>query len=89
MKTETQKKTLLASDCARICMPKGDTLLYAKRLDKAVKVFAPHNQGKYVLGRPGDYLTVRKDNLSEVAVMSQDTFEMGFELIDTKNLSIS
>lgn len=89
LKTQNSKRTLLATDCTKICIPKGDTLLYAKRLDKAVKVFAPQNQGKYILGRPGDYLTVRKDNLSEVAVMTQDTFEMGFELIDTKNLSIS
>ena len=89
LKAPGMTKTLLATDCAKLCMPKGDTLLYAKKLDKAVKIFAPHNRGKYVLGRPGDYLTVRKDNLSEVTVMNQDTFEKGFELADAKNLSIS
>jgi phosphoglycolate phosphatase len=89
LKYEKMKRTLLATECAKICLPKGDTLLYAKKLDKAVKIFAPQNRGKYVLRRPGDYLTVRKDNLSEVTVMNQDTFEKGFELADAKNLSIS
>lgn len=89
LKSQNTKKTLLATECAKVCMTKGDTLLYAKKLDKAVKVFSPQNQGKYVLGRPGDYLTVRKDNLSEVTVMTREALEKGFERMDVKNLPIS
>lgn len=89
IKTEEQKKAMMVTECAKVCLPKEDTFLYAKRLDKAVKVFTPHNQGKYVLGRPGDYLTAQRDNLREVEVIDQTTFEMGFEEVDGKNLSIS
>lgn len=89
MKVQGQKKTVVATDYAKVCEPKGETLLYAKRLDKTVKVFTPENQGKYVLGRVGDYITAQESNLKEVAVMEQETFEIGFEEVDGKKLSIS
>ena len=89
IKAQGQKKSMLATDCTKVCVPKKEVLIYAKRLDKEVKLFAPKNQGKYVLGRPGDYLIIQKDNLHEVSVVSQETFEMGFEPVDVKNLSIS
>lgn len=89
IKAQGQKKAMLVTDCAKVCVPQNEILVYAKKLDKTVKVFAPKNQGKYVLGRPGDYLLVQKDNLKEVSVVRQETFEMGFEPADVKILPIS
>lgn len=82
LKEQGKKKTMVVTECAKVCNPKAEALIYAKRLDKTVKVFAPENKGKYVLGRVGDYITVPKSNLKNITVMEQDTFEMGFEPID-------
>ena len=88
MKVQGQKKTVKATDYAKVCEPKVDILVYAKKLDKTVKVFSPENQGKYVLGRVGDYITALKSNLKDIRVVEQDAFEMGFEAVDGKNISI-
>jgi phosphoglycolate phosphatase len=59
---------------AGVCMPKGETCIYARELTGIVKVFTAWDQEKYMLGRPGDYLAVRCDDLHDIYVVERGIF---------------
>ncbi len=59
---------------AGVCIPKGETYIYARELQNRVKVFTAWDKEKYMLGRPGDFLAVRHDDLHDIYVVEQDIF---------------
>lgn len=61
-------------DLAYLCYPKSDKTIYAKELDCRVKVFNPYNNGEYFLGRAGDYLAIREDDLEDIYIIQQEIF---------------
>lgn len=64
---------------ARSCIPTGEVFIYVKRLDHRVKVFTAWDEEKYMLGREGDYLAVRKDDLHDVYIIEQKIFAQTYE----------
>jgi len=73
-------KTLV--DYARVCIPTGDTQIHAQKLENRVKVFADRDDEKYMLGIPGDYLAVRKDDNHDIFIVEQDIFSKIYEETD-------
>lgn len=59
---------------AKMCLPNGTVQIYAKPLERGVKVFTSWDKGKYMLGKPGDYLAVRSDDLHDVYIVEKDIF---------------
>ncbi len=59
---------------AKKCIATGGVLIYAKPLNHRVKVFTQWDRENYMLGRPGDYLAVRKDDLHDVYIIDGDIF---------------
>lgn len=59
---------------AGVCIPNGETYIYAKELQNTVKVFTAWDKEKYMLGRPGDFLAVRHDDLHDIYVVERDIF---------------
>lgn len=74
IKDRTNGRDLSLVDYARICVPTGTVRIYVKQLEKGVKVFSEWEKEKYMLGKPGDYLAVRSDDLHDVYVVEQDIF---------------
>lgn len=74
IKVRTTGRTLLLTDYAKICVPSGSVKIYAKPLTRGVKVFTAWDKNKYMLGKPGDYLAVRNDDLHDVYVVEQAIF---------------
>lgn len=72
---------LVLTDYARVCIPTGSVSIYAKRLDKGVKVFTAWDKEKYMLGRIGDYLAVRSDDLHDVYVVENAIFGKSYREI--------
>lgn len=79
IKNRADGKDLIITDYARVCVPTGEIKIYAKPLQKGVKVFTAWDREKYMLGRPGDYLAVRCDDLNDVYVVEQDIFSKTYE----------
>ena len=48
--------------------------IFAKPLEKGVKVFTAWDKEKYMLGKPGDYLAVRTDDYHDVYVVEKEIF---------------
>ncbi|MDE7211557.1 MAG: recombinase RecJ, partial [Lachnospiraceae bacterium] len=64
---------------AHTCVPTGKTAIYAKPLDHTVKVFTAWDEENYMLGREGDYLAVRTDDLHDVYIIAAAIFEESYE----------
>ncbi len=60
---------------AKKCIATGGVLIYAKPLDHRVKVFTQWDRENYMLGRKGDYLAVRKDDLHDVYIIDGKIFD--------------
>ena len=79
IKDRQDGSTLTLTDFAGVCVPAGKTRIYARELDRGVKVFTTWDKGKYMLGRPGDYLAVRCDDLHDVYVVERDIFDKSYD----------
>lgn len=69
----------LFTDCGRMCMPNDAFRIYAKQLEKCVKVFPKWDEETYLLGKPGDYLAVSADDLHNVFIEQGCDFSQNYE----------
>lgn len=73
--------TYVLSDYAMICFPKEQFCIYAKPLEKGVKVFTKWDEDRYLLGMPGDYLAVSTDDLHNIFIERKECFSEKYEQI--------
>lgn len=83
IKNGASGKDMPLTDYAKLCVPIGELHIYAKPLERRVKVFTENNKNKYMPGRPGDYLVVRGDSPRDIRVVEKKVFEEDFELSET------
>lgn len=67
---------------AKKCISNADVYVYAKALTETVKVFTQWDRDTYMLGKPGDYLIVRDDDLQDIYIVTQDIFDLLYERVD-------
>ncbi|MCH5341753.1 MAG: DHH family phosphoesterase [Acetatifactor sp.] len=79
IKDRMDGSTLTLTDFAGVCEPTGTVRIYARELDRGVKVFTAWDKGKYMLGKPGDYLAVRCDDLHDVYVVEKGIFDKSYD----------
>lgn len=66
-------------DYAKTCIANGGTHIHARELTGRVKVFTAWDEEKYMLGRKGDYLAVRCDDMHDIYVVERDIFFKTYE----------
>ena len=76
LKDRRNGRDIQLTDYARGCVSVIDEKIYAKPLEKNVKVFSSENTDTYVSGKVGDYLTVSFDNKHDIHVVDKDIFPM-------------
>ena len=64
---------------AKSCITTGEVHIYVKELDHRVKVFTAWDKDKYMLGREGDYLAVRMDDMHDIYVIEKSIFHETYE----------
>lgn len=79
IKDRMDGSTLTLTDFAGVCVPTGSVKIYAKELDRGVKVFTAWDKEKYMLGKPGDRLAVRCDDLHDVYVVEKEIFDKSYD----------
>lgn len=79
IKNRENGQNMLITAYAKVCIPTGKVSIYAKELDCGVKVFTSWDKEKYMLGKPGDYLAARLDDLHDVYVIERDIFFKSYE----------
>ncbi len=63
----------------RSCVSSGETYIYARPLEKSVKVFTEWDEDKYMLGKPEDYIAVRSDDPHDIYVIEKNIFHTTYE----------
>ena len=86
IKNRSDGSTLVLTDHAGICIPAADVTVYARELEKGVKVFTARDRERYMLGQPGDYLAVRRDDLHDVYVVEKEIFEKSYVPLGAEEL---
>ena len=59
----------------KACDAIGNSLVYAKQLQKRTHVFTIWDSRKYIYGKPGDWIAVQKDNPDDVYIIAKKIFE--------------
>lgn len=67
------------TDYAKVCIANGGSHIHATELSNRVKVFTTWDKDKYVLGKPGDFLAVRCEELHDIYVVERDIFFKTYE----------
>ena len=71
---------------AKTCISTGDVYVYAKQLEHRVKVFTAWDDEKYMLGKEGDYLAVRKDDMHDIYIIEKNIFRKIYKNIDDSQI---
>lgn len=74
VKETLEEKNISLVPYAKSCISTGESRIYAKELTRRVKVFTEWDGDKYMLGKEGDYLAVRADDLHDVYVIEREIF---------------
>ncbi len=64
---------------ARKCISTGRTQIYVKELDHYVKIFTEWDPESYMLGKPGDYISVRTDNEHDIYVIEHSILGLTYD----------
>lgn len=68
---------------ARACVPTGEKCIYVKQIDHRIKVFTEWDEEKYMLGKEGDYLAVRGDDLHDIYIIEQSIYQKTYTADET------
>lgn len=82
IKNRLDGSNLLLTDYAKRCRPAGIVKIYAKQLEKGVKVFPVWDKEHYMTGKVGDYLAVRSDDLHDAYIIERVIFGKTYEPLD-------
>lgn len=74
VREKLEGKSISLIPYAKSCIPTGESHIYAMRLDHRVKIFTEWDNEKYMLGKEGDYLAVRRDDLHDIYVIEENIF---------------
>jgi len=74
VKDRIQGETVSLLPYIRSCVPTGESIIYAKKLERQAKVFTAWNLDGYMYGDIGDYLAVRSDDLNDAYVIKEQIF---------------
>ncbi len=61
------------------CESIGEIDVYAQKLTKTVKIFPKGKEDHYHLGKPGDYLCVRKNDLHDISIVPKSLFNKVYQ----------
>lgn len=71
----------LLTEYVRMCSPRDEFCIYAKRLDQGIKVFPVWDEDGYMTGRAGDYLAASGDDLQNIFIETEQNLLHYFEEI--------
>jgi len=81
MRSNIDDKIFHLEKYAHACVPKDNAHVFAKELDRTIKVFTLWDEEKYVLGNPGDYLVCTCSNHKDIYIVPNKTFNISYEKI--------
>jgi hypothetical protein len=68
-------------ELAYVCYPKRGVGIFARELEKRTKIFPAYGGGDYFLGRPGDMMAVRTDDVTDIYIIQGDIFRETYQMV--------
>ncbi len=68
-------------ELAKLCYPKTDAKIYAKKLNNRTKIFPKDESQEYYLGRKNDYMAIRMDDHEDIYIIQEDIFYRTYEKV--------
>lgn len=62
------------TDYSHVCITTGSTMIYARPIEKRIKLFTEWYDETYMAGKIGDYLAARCDDLHDIYVIEREIF---------------
>lgn len=81
IKNRTDNTAKQITEFAGSCVTTKTSQIYAKQLEKTTKIFTAWDEEKYMLGKVGDYLAVRKEDQHEIYAVEENIFGLTYEKI--------
>ncbi|MBP3261298.1 DHH family phosphoesterase [Pseudobutyrivibrio sp.] len=78
IRNDVDGRTMELIPFAHSCITAGNSMLFAKELNKRTKLFTKHNPDTYRLGKPGDYMGVLAEDTSEIFIIERELFNKMF-----------
>ena len=63
------------------CMTTDRSRIYARPLKKTTKIFTAWDEDRYMLGKVGDYLAVREDDVHDIYAVEKKIFGLTYEKV--------
>lgn len=82
VKNRLDGRNMPLTEYAHACVSTGGVQIYAKPLSKRVKVFTSWDKNRYMVGKEGDMLAVRTDDLHDVYIVDKEIFDATYEKVD-------
>lgn len=82
IKNRINGQNLVLTDYAWKCVPTHNMRVYAKPLEKGVKVFTIWDKTKYMLGNPGDYLVIKACDTKDISVAEREVFHLSYDEVE-------
>ena len=79
VETVPEGKCIAIDEYANVCYPKPGKNIYAKEIGTRTKVFGINNKEDYFIGKSGDFLAVRMDDLKDAYIIKRDIFHGTYE----------
>ncbi len=79
IKNRTDNTAKQITEFAGSCVTTGTSQIYAKQLKKTTKIFTAWDEEKYMLGKAGDYLAVRKEDHHDIYAVEEHIFLLTYE----------
>lgn len=79
-KDRVTNKAVSLQEYASSCIATGGVEIYAEQLEHRTKVFTAWDKLRYMHGKKGDYIAIRKDDLQDVYIIDKTIFKLSYEL---------
>ena len=79
IKNVNSGETKFVLDSAKGVKSSGNTVIFAKPLEKPIKLFTSWNDDRYYAGEVGDYIGVRADDEHDIYIINKDIFEKTYK----------
>ncbi len=80
VRMENEEKYVSLDELAHLCIPKATKGIYVSCLISRTKVFNPYMDGDYFMGREGDYMAIRTDDLKDIYIIQKEIFLDTYEV---------
>lgn len=79
IETLPEEEYINIDEIAHLCYPKNQFGIYARQLTERTKIFPLNYNQDYFIGRPGDYLAIREDDMQDIYIIQKDIFGQTYE----------